>query len=114
LGGDGHDLARGGRPPPPRPRQGAAPGAPPEALPPGRLERSAAARGRDDDPAEPDHHDDDPGEGLVRLLMGRDPRFGQTALNALFSLGFAVLIWAAVGARLTDKQHFLVPFELRV
>jgi hypothetical protein len=50
----------------------------------------------------------------LRLLIGRDPRFGQTALNALFSLGFAVLIWAAVGARLTDTQRFRVPFELRV
>ena len=50
----------------------------------------------------------------MKLLIGRDPRFGQTALNALFSLGFAVLIWAAVGARLTDTQAYRVSFELRV
>jgi len=50
----------------------------------------------------------------VRLLIGRDPRFGQTALNALFSLGFAVLIWAAVGARLTDTRSFRVRFEVHV
>ncbi len=49
----------------------------------------------------------------MKLLVGRDPRFGQTALNALFSLGFAVLIWAAVGARLTDVRVFPVRFELR-
>jgi hypothetical protein len=50
----------------------------------------------------------------VKLLVGRDPRFGQTALNALFSLGFAILIWAAVGARLTDTKPYRVRFELRV
>lgn len=49
----------------------------------------------------------------MKLLVGRDPRFGQTALNALFSLGFAILIWAAVGARLTDTKPYRVRFELR-
>lgn len=48
----------------------------------------------------------------MKLLVGRDPRFGQTALNALFSLGFAVLIWAAVGARITDTKPFRVRFEV--
>lgn len=46
---------------------------------------------------------------LVRVA-----RFTPTALNAIFSLGFAVLIWAAVGARLTTTVPFRVPFELRV
>jgi hypothetical protein len=50
----------------------------------------------------------------VKLLVARDRWLSQTALNALFSLGFAVLIWAAVGARLTDTEPFRVPFELRV
>lgn len=50
----------------------------------------------------------------MKLLVGRDPRFAQTALNALFSLGFAVLIWAAVGARITETNRFKVPFEIRV
>jgi hypothetical protein len=50
----------------------------------------------------------------MKLLVGRDPRFRQTVLNAIFSLGFAVLIWAAVGARLTDTRRLPVPFELRV
>jgi hypothetical protein len=50
----------------------------------------------------------------VRLLVGHDRWFGQTFLNALFSLGFAVLIWAAVGARLTDTQTFKAPIELGV
>ncbi len=50
----------------------------------------------------------------MKLLLGRDPRFAQTALNGLFSLGFAVLIWAAVGARISSTATFRVPFELRV
>ena len=50
----------------------------------------------------------------MRLLLRRERWVSQTVLNGLFSLGFAVLIWAAVGARLTDTQPFRVPFELRV
>lgn len=50
----------------------------------------------------------------MKLLLRRDPWLSQTVLNALFSLLFAVLIWAAVGARLTDTEPFRVPVELRV
>ena len=46
--------------------------------------------------------------GAVMVLQtgSQFTRFGQTALNALFSLGFAVLIWAAVGARLPNATSF--------
>lgn len=47
----------------------------------------------------------------MRTLIGRS-RFGATVLNALLSFGFAVLIWAAVGARVTASDTFRVPFEL--
>ncbi|MBI3726028.1 YbbR-like domain-containing protein, partial [bacterium] len=50
----------------------------------------------------------------MRLLVGRDTRLRSTLLNAVFALVFAVLIWAAVGARLTAPVTFRVPFELRV
>jgi hypothetical protein len=50
----------------------------------------------------------------VRVLVGRDPRFGQTVLNALFSFGLAVLVWAAVGARITEEKPFNAMVELRV
>ena len=50
----------------------------------------------------------------MKLLVGRDPRIAQTALNALISLLFAVLIWAAVGARITEVKAYEVTLELHV
>jgi hypothetical protein len=50
----------------------------------------------------------------VRNLLGSGGQIGGTILNAVFALGFAVLIWAAVGARLTTVETFSVPFEIEV
>ena len=47
-------------------------------------------------------------------VLGRGGRPGGSALNGLFAFGFAVLIWAAVGARMTTIEAMRVPFELEV